>query len=414
MHSSIPLPQIEIIQMESTEFSPLISKCQIKVCYVGDSPNRNGSIITKEVAKEMAPSLRGAAIVGHFDEEIHDFGGHDTIVECVGEEWRIKDGTKPYGFVDLNAPVWFQKFNDEGTEHEYLMTEGWLWTEQYPECRRIIERGNNQSMELSEKNLNGHWAEMDNSGYEFFIINSAIISKLCILGEDVEPCFEGSQITKSQFSLNQDFEQRLSEMMNEIKNILTKGGASEMDIVDATLPEETAPLEEEIEEVHEELPEEEEIPVEEIPSKEEIPEDNFVQYNLDEIPEYVELCNKFSALEATYEQIVAELNGANEELTGLRDFKASIEKKEKEALVDQFYMLSDEDKADVRNNIDTYSLEDIEAKLSVICVRNRVSFSLEEEASQEPTTYNLDPVMGEDAGVPAWVKAAMAVAKDMN
>ena len=28
--------------------NPLISKCQIKVCYVGDDPNRNKSIITKD------------------------------------------------------------------------------------------------------------------------------------------------------------------------------------------------------------------------------------------------------------------------------------------------------------------------------------------------------------------------------
>ena len=31
--------------------NPLISKCVIKVCYVGDEPNRNGTVITKEVAK---------------------------------------------------------------------------------------------------------------------------------------------------------------------------------------------------------------------------------------------------------------------------------------------------------------------------------------------------------------------------
>ena len=28
-------------------------------------------------------------------------------------------------------------------EREYLMTEGYLWTKQYPECQRIIDKGNN-------------------------------------------------------------------------------------------------------------------------------------------------------------------------------------------------------------------------------------------------------------------------------
>ena len=36
-----------------------------------------------------------------------------------------------------------------------------------------------------------------------------------------------------------------------------------------------------------------------------------------------------------------------------------------------FYMLSDEDKKEVIENIDSYSLDDIEAKLSILCVRNK-------------------------------------------
>jgi len=84
------------------------------------------------------------------------------------------------------------------------MTEGYIWTGQYPEAKRIFEKGNNQSMELDEKNLDGNWAKTENGEERFFIINEAIISKLCILGEDVEPCFEGAQI-KAEFSLNKDF-----------------------------------------------------------------------------------------------------------------------------------------------------------------------------------------------------------------
>jgi hypothetical protein len=33
---------------------------------------------------------------------------------------------------------------DDGEhEREYLMTEGYLWTGQYPEAQRIIDEGNN-------------------------------------------------------------------------------------------------------------------------------------------------------------------------------------------------------------------------------------------------------------------------------
>jgi hypothetical protein len=57
-------------------------------------------------------------------------------------------------------------------------------------------------------------------------------------------------------------------------------------------------------------------------------------------------------------------------------------------MINSFSMLSDEDKKDVVDNIDNYSLDDIEAKLSVICVRNRVIFTADEKEN-DVTTYNL-------------------------
>lgn len=65
-------------------------------------------------------------------------------------------------------------------------------------------------------------------------------------------------------------------------------------------------------------------------------------------------------------------------------------------MIESFYMLSDEDKKDVVENIDTYSIDDIEAKLSIICVRNKVSFNLEDDKTPEtkPTTFSLDGNMG--------------------
>ena len=74
----------------------------------------------------------------------------------------------------------------------------------------------------------------------------------------------------------------------------------------------------------------------------------------------------------------------------------------------QFSILSDEDKKDVIENINSYSLEDIESKLSVICVRNKVNFNLTEDndtsKKDSVTTYNLNDIVG-DTNEPAWVKA---------
>jgi hypothetical protein len=105
-HTSIKLESpCELINL--TPVNPLISKCQIKVCYVGDTANRNRSVITKEVATEMANSLPGSPIVGYYNEEKGDFEEHNRIIDISNGKFQIKDTTRPYGFVDLNAKCWF-------------------------------------------------------------------------------------------------------------------------------------------------------------------------------------------------------------------------------------------------------------------------------------------------------------------
>ena len=90
-----------------------------------------------------------------------------------------------------------------------------------------------------------------------------------------------------------------------------------------------------------------------------------------------------------------------------------IEKAEKEKMIASFYMLSDEDKKDVVENIDKYSLKEIEAELSILCVRNKVSFNLDDDKNdgKDPMTFSLNGGMSDDA--PAWVKALRSVASEM-
>lgn len=454
MHQSIAISNCEFINVEP--LNPLISKCQIKVCYVGQDPNRNGSIITKEVATQMANSLPGSPIVGYFNEHSKDFEGHNRVIDVSNGNFIIKDTTQPYGFVDLNAKCWFQWFQDDGeVNREYLVTEGYLWTGQYEEARRIIEHGNNQSMELDDETLKGEWTKNEKGFMEFFIINEAVISKLCILGEDVEPCFEGANITKMHFSLEEGLEQKLFSMLNELKEYLKEGGIENMSeemlntpveneqefaekekvcpkcgkpVNECTCEEDKtefkkkskedeekddAPAEDKSAEKESESKESEES--KESDSKEEKSEeksdkdeeendkkkDKKKKFNLDEIPEYIELKNNYEALQQRTDALEAEIQP-------LREFKAAAEKKEKQNMIDSFYMLDDEDKIDVIENIDTYSLEDIEAKLSIICVRNKVSFS--EETKESPTIYNLGNFEDAEDEMPAWVRAALDVA----
>ena len=475
---------IEFINI--TPINPLISKCQIKVCYVGEEPNRNGSIITKEVARGMANSLPGSPIVGFFNEDKQDFEEHNRVIDISNGEFKIKDTTRPYGFVDLNAKVWFQKFLDDGqNEHEYMMTEGWLWTGQYPECKRIIDKGNNHSMELDEGTLDATWSKNKNNEPLFFIINEAIISKLCILGENNEPCFEGSSIKAPtiQFALEEGFKEQLFSMINELKDLLNKGGEKvftrySVEIGDTlwnalydhvkdqysiesvcedgeqkfavltadnkyyrlnfTMLDDAIEFAESVNLIEDYTPEAEPqfdaSAVEQYAQnrqqeleKNQNNEGKVDKYNLEEIQEYVELNNRYSELTNTYNTLNEnyttlsnDYSVAKERITNLEtqiqeltSFKKGIEKAEKQKMIDSFYMLSDEDKKDVVENIDTYSLDDIEAKLSIICVRNKVSFNLDDNNKNKGTDVTLNLNGAGDDNTPAWVKAIRAVAQEM-
>lgn len=358
----------------------------------------------------MAYSLRGAAIVGKYNEETVDFEQHNKVLEIKDGKINFKPDIQPYGFVDLNANIWFQEFqDDDGEKREYLCTEGWLWTGQFPECQRIIDRGNNQSMELSEdpKFLNASWTKVDKSDCRFFIINEAIISKLCILGEEYEPCFEGASIEapKIEFSLEEGFKEKILTMMTEIKNILDEGGVNVSDEVMIEAPE----VEAEVERAAE-APEEETCPrcgkplSECVCEAEEEPEAE-TKYILEEIPEYSALQDNYAELETKFNELSNAHEALKTEYAVLAEFKTEVERKEKEALIESFYMLSDEQKADVVKNIDTYSLEDIKSKLCVICVDNKVSFVEEAPSKEEPVVYALnDTNYSNEVDIPDWIK----------
>lgn len=408
-----------------TPLNPLISRCQIKVCYVGDQPNRNGSIITKDVAREMANSLPGSPIVGFYNENTGDFEEHNRRIEISGGVLKFEDTTRPYGFVDLNAKVWFQDYLDDGVVHTYMVTEGYLWTGQYPEAKRIIERGNNQSMELDEENLDGSWTISDKDGMEFFIINEAIISKLCILGEDFEPCFEGASIT--HFSLDDNFNAKIYNLMKEVKKL--KGGNSLMENENIVTPEivedenQDMNTEFSLEETQEqtivteeelaadpvaENPEPEEPEVAEEPAAAENDEnqDENVSFTLND---FQSLQSNYSDLENRYNDLNNRFNTMEVEYNALVEFKKQKDIEEKQALIDSFYMLSAEQKQDVQDNIENYSIEDIKAKLSIICVDNKLNMSETKDSdnSATGTTFSLNESSLEDSeenNVPGWLK----------
>ena len=439
----------EFINLKPDALNPGISQCEIKVLYLGQ--NRNHSYIDKNTAIQMANSLPGTPIVGAYRKDIEDFGDHGHIMHIEDGEITFSCKTVPYGFVAPDADVWFKKFTDTDDfgneiEREYLMTTGYLWTSQYPEVEQCLTEGKGQSMELDGENLDGHWATDNNTGIEFFIINDAIFTKLCILGDDVEPCFEGASVTSPEvsknFSKDSEFSRTLFSMMNELKFALQNKGGSDMpeNIEQVEVEETAAPEVEEIEEVSEVEEVEEESAEdaaedgegedsddsedeefacgtkkkkyaddEEDKEQEEQPAED------EEKPADEDDKKKKPAKEHSLEEFDAlqnEISEMREELEALRAFKLEQENAKKDALINKYHMLSDEDKAEIVAHKSEYSLDEIEAKLALVYVKKNVDFSTldgnkSEEVEEEESplmTFSLDD--SQSAGfIPPMVEA---------
>lgn len=463
----------EFINLQPLEINPLMSSCEIKVLYLGE--NRNHSYITKDVATEMAKTLRGAPIVGYYKEQKEDFADHGQKIIVDDEGVKFETLTRPYGFVAPDAKVWFQKFEDKdefgNTEtREYLMTTGYLWTGQYEECKSVVENGKHQSMELDESSLDGHWSTNNKTNMDFFIINDAIFSKLCILGDDVEPCFEGARITAPEVStsftkIDDNFKKTLYTMMQDLKFALEGGQKMTINEAETTVTKPEV-VETEVETTAEETSTETEIAEETEVATEESSEDkdtedqsvlaendnsiedqssqeNFTKADDkdekkkskdaddskedseseedDEDKEKDYKCGggngsskedkkkkSYSLLETELEKAKTAYADLEQKYQALVAFKEQVDNEKKDALISSFYMLSDEDKKDVIENKSKYSLDEIEAKLSVICVRKKVNFDLEDASKKDDveehdvvTTYTVD---NQDS-TPAWIAA---------
>lgn len=439
-------------------YNPLISQCTIKVLYLGK--NRNGSFIDKNTAIQMANSLPGTPIVGAWRKDIEDFGDHGHVITIEDGEIKFACKTVPYGFVAPDARVWFQKFNDiddfgNETEREYMMTTGYLWTGQFPEAQKVIDEGQNQSMELDEEHLDGHWANDAKSGMDFFIINDAVFSKLCILGDDVEPCFEGASVlggVDNNYTEETEFTHTLYTMIKQLQDIIgtteggknmpekpeeleqtevvtefvagsgkdeEKKGETQTETKDSDAEKEETPSEKEAEpaadEEKKEPKKEHALEESEQEAEEEKPE---TEHALEEeSAAEVEPVVEHSAAEDV-EPEPAKVNFALEEenkelraeLEALRQFKLDIENKEKDALIAKYHMLSDEDKADIVAHKEEYTLEQIDEKLALVYVRKNVDFSTvdghqeEEEKMDSILSFSLDD--SEDAEVVSDIQAA--------
>lgn len=433
----------EFINLQENAINPGISKCEVKVFYLGK--NRNGSFINKNTAIQMANSLPGTPIVGAYRKDIQDFGDHGHVVHIENGEVQFSCKTVPYGFVAPDARCWFKKFDDidefgNVTTREYLMTTGYLWTDQYPEIAECIAGGKGQSMELDPETMDGHWATDNNDGIEFFIINDAIFSKLCVLGDDVEPCFEGASVIAPEisknFAKNEDFAHSLYKMMKELSYALqnNEGGSGmpeetaevaleENATPDVDIDEGNADVSAEVEEVTDDNSVVDDVDIADDDAsddgtgddsdvdfacadkkkkyseddkkkdkdEETDTEDDADDEDEDKKPKSKHSVEDYAALQAQFEDLKAEIES-------LRQFKLESENAAKLKLINQYFMIDDKDKAQFSEHLENYTCEQLEKELALLYVKQNVNFdsidgkfSEEETIEEEPAlTFSLD------------------------
>ena len=187
------------------KYNDIFSKARCRVFYKG--ANRNGTYITDEFADELISTFQYIPVKGIYDGE--DFTDHGTS----RSEGQI------YGIVpETNNFAWEQHLDKDGVERTYACTDVLLFTALYPEASDIISKP--QSMELYEPSLSYHMAIVQ--GQKYVVFDHGRFLGLQVLGDTVEPCFEGA----SFFTLQKSIEDTIQKI-REYSNI---GGNSEMEI----------------------------------------------------------------------------------------------------------------------------------------------------------------------------------------
>ena len=369
-------------------------------CYVqGVGKNRNFSYMSKENIQRCLPTLSYAPVVGHLIDKLDEdgnptgekyMGGHDYYID---DDWNLKSACVPYGVVKADSFNFetVKEYEDE-IETEYLTAEVILWTGRYPELMEAIYSDDfyfNESMEISVSEYRPY--EEDSNYTE---LTDFTYSALCLLGkaddktspEHTEPCFVESKVIPVQYSLErEDFSKVMGELKNELAFYFNKDKIDGKE--DEVVENEKEEVIETVEEVNEESTKEvventtEETPDAEVnedtnteSENEEVQEDEtVVEASVEETVEETVEMSELDSLKAEYEEYKNSHSHTNEEFDELQKYHddAEFEKihAERETMLsDEKYSVLAENEAfaELKKNMDNYSLADLEKEAKVI------------------------------------------------
>ena len=365
-----------IFQAQITQNSPMensgFTLCRARVFYTG--LNRNGSYIDKEFAESFIATAIGCPVVGLWDHEKRDFTDHTP-----------SDRKRAYGFIPEDPQfAWETSYDYDGVEREYASFNVVLWTKAFEEANDIISHP--LSMEINPDTINGAFMVID--GEYCFKFTSAEMLGICVLGYNVEPCFEGAsflsvddmrefkrlfKIDKQQAllsynTINDKGDTSMEEKEKEMTPVEEFTQIRDDDLGESEVVEEV-PAEPETSTDFTKEDEEESVVEEEVPevfSKDEESEPNEdVEVFQNQITELEQMNKNLNEKINELEDKISNLEKANFELIEYQNNKI---KEEKERVIAEYTEILSEEEI---NGIDMtkFSVEDLNDKLAAMAYR---------------------------------------------
>ena len=366
---------IEVISSDDAVFAP----AKILIGYCGD--NRNYSNISEEVY--MNARIKNIPVVANFISDKNDFGGHDVKIIHTEDGIDFYAATVPFGLVPESAKQWFTEEMVDGEMKKCYWTECLLWKRQYGFEKIAQAKRINHSMEISAS----EYTERDDGIVQ---IDKMDFEALCLLGSDVEPCFENSRL-----ELGYALDSEIAEMMEQYKQYcLSNEGVNKMDNENkfteneqvTNEPENVAEPEQTVE--PETSAENEFNQTENESENTENAENEGTQAEPQVDPE-----TESVDYELKYNELVSQFDALNEEVESLRKFKADIEAeiraKEEAEVFAKFEKLSEiEEFTKLKETSSEYTIETLEEKCFAIAGKHGINlFAKETENTEtEPVT----------------------------
>lgn len=194
---------------DAEQITPVLSKGRCRIFYKYE--NRNGTYISDEFAEKLIGTLPYTPVKGIYDEQSEDYTDH-------GEE---RDMGKIYGIVPENPNfAWETHLDEDGVQRVYACCDVYIFSALYKEAGQIV--GKSQSMELYAPSIKGGMKNIN--GQKYFVFEDGCFLGLQVLGNEVEPCFEGAAF----FTYYEKLTDLINQMEKYIANSHEKGGMSEM------------------------------------------------------------------------------------------------------------------------------------------------------------------------------------------